>query len=258
MEAFLGSPTVSIYVGDSAREKLLAKLSNPAATNAEAQRAAAIARGHAQVDAHATFGAMTARADRVVRDGEAHAALEAQQRADLRQEKFGPWQTAETERYAQTLLGETTAIEEDGARARATFATPTLPAPATVSAAIDRHTRIQVLGGADPNGALKLVDDAILRDDQPFLALAELELRSFPDYKNQWRTSEGRTMARLIIEKIAAATPPDAETAKYAADRVELYLTRWRYLVNQLLSGHGRLDPAHRAAGALAPLLEPL
>jgi hypothetical protein len=101
-----------------------------------------------------------------------------------------------------------------------------------------------------------LIEDAIQRDDVPFLTAAGALIRSFADYKNAWKAVETTAMrVDLLMRVDEAVFTPAKHAEEYANAQADRAVYVWKLIAAQLSGREGDLDPMFRTTGALEPVI---
>lgn len=250
-----------VFVGPDPRERLAAAL-NPrlSTSDLQRQREEAIQAGRSKVDQDPGWEEVRSLVSEAMGETEKLYEATERQREDLKPERFTVWQRKAEEAHAESLLAKTAKAHEALAKVKASYASPAVPMPLTSADAGVLGVRLNILDSASPSEAVALVEDAIQREDRPFLTAAGVKVRSWRGKRNHWSGPEAEAIAERLSERISRETwTPARQVASYAEEKHEMASQAWSQVARSLAKGGAGFEElrAYRSTGALSPLLDP-
>ncbi|MEX2281800.1 MAG: hypothetical protein WEE89_04910 [Gemmatimonadota bacterium] len=247
------------FVADDPREVLKATLNSrlTAEPSMEQVREQDTLAAQLRVDAAPEWSAVSSIAESVFNSAAEHFAQVARAYDDMKPVPFANFQTQASKEYASKLLGLTESVRAKIDAVRSRFSRPAIPFPVASADVTALQIRLNILENATPDIAAELILDGVQRGDVPFLTAAVKNLRSWTNHKAVWKAAETSGYANDLIEKAERAIwSPEIAAAEHCAARADAFAASWRYLLTNALSGP--VDPMHRQAGALSPMLDPV
>jgi hypothetical protein len=249
---------------DGSPQERLALLLNPrlrAGPTTEDQKEEAIEAAKEKVDADRRWRQLTALAEEAKREAQELADQSARQFQDLKPEAYRRWLSDTHAEHAESLIGKTETVRATLDAIKADFAASANPMPITSADAGVLQVRLNVFDSSSPEEAVPQIEEAIQREDTPFLIAAGIKLRSWIGHRNVWSGIDAKEIGEKLLEKLDLETwTPDREAGAYAMQKADQAALAWSTLARILANlekGQEQLE-IHRMTGALSPLLEPI